>query len=151
MLLPSLNPEQEVSRGRVAPTRETRPRRGPELERDGKGRKATSGAETGRGATRRDDEGRRGSRTVALNAVPSDRQHRLLHGSSARSASRTSTVVRLRFRSTLRSVVFSLAFFPSLRRTAWPAPRGVPCPRRETPCRTVPRCGTHGEKHGADA
>lgn len=81
MLLPSLNPEQEVSRGRVAPTRETRPRRGPELERDGKGRKATSGAETGRGATRRDDEGRRGSRTVALNAVPSDRQHRLLHGS----------------------------------------------------------------------
>lgn len=55
--------------------------------RDGKGRKATSTAETRRDTTRKDDEGRRGSRTAALNAVPSDRQHRLLRGSSARSGS----------------------------------------------------------------
>jgi len=38
-----------------------------------------------RDAARKDDEGRRGSRTAALDAVPSDRQHRLLRGSSARS------------------------------------------------------------------
>lgn len=48
-----------------------------------KGRKATSIAETRRDVTRK-DEGRQGSRTVALNAVPSDRQHRLLCESLAR-------------------------------------------------------------------
>ena len=39
-------------------------------------------AETRRGETRKDDESRRGSRTAALNAVPSDRQHRLCRGFS---------------------------------------------------------------------
>lgn len=62
-------------------------RRRMHARRDGKGRKATSTAETRRDTTRKDDEGRRGSRTAALNAVPSDRQHRLLRGSSARSGS----------------------------------------------------------------
>ena len=52
--------------------RERRARSG-RNSRDGKGRKATIATETGRGATRKDDEGRRGSRTAALNAVPSDR------------------------------------------------------------------------------
>lgn len=42
------------------------------------GRKGAESDERRRDETRRDDEGRRGSRTAALNAVPSDRQHRLL-------------------------------------------------------------------------
>lgn len=41
-------------------------------------RKGAESDERRRDETRRDDEGRRGSRTAALNAVPSDRQHRLL-------------------------------------------------------------------------
>lgn len=52
------------------------------------GRKGAESDERRRDETRRDDEGRRGSRTAALNAVPSDRQHRLLRGSWARSSFR---------------------------------------------------------------
>lgn len=91
--------------------------------RDGKGRKATSAAETRRGATRKDDEGRRGSHTAALNAVPSDRQHRLLHGSSARSlrASVVRCTIHARFRFLSFSFVLGVAAVASMPRKEKPA------------------------------
>lgn len=118
--------------------RDRRARRG-RNSRDGKGRKATSATETRRGATRKDDEGRRGSRTAALNAVPSDRQHRLLHGSSARSASsfgRSLRTIHTLDPPLLLPFSFVLAWLP------W-----RPCRERKSQHRHA----AHGGKHGAAA
>lgn len=78
------------------------------------GRKGAESDERRRDETRRDDEGRRGSRTAALNAVPSDRQHRLLRGSfSARSDSELSLCVLVEAppRSHRPPLSFSLCYF----------------------------------------
>lgn len=80
------------------------------------GRKGAESDERRRDETRRDDEGRRGSRTAALNAVPSDRQHRLLRGSFSASSdselSLSAFSLKLRHaRIALRSLFLSVTFF----------------------------------------